>query len=247
LIFIIISITGASIFLFYRRKQKQKAALDATIIHHNEQRIRAVIDGQEEERRRIARELHDGVGQKLAGIKINWENVSDGLMKNTSHTHLKEMSVMLDSAATEVRTISHQMMPMELEQFGLLPAVDSLLSNNLKHTNIQFSFDHLGFENRLSEAIELNLFRIIQELVSNTIKHADAKQLNIQLLKRQDAVVLIVEDDGKGFKMTNNGNFGLGLMNIESRAKTINATLDIESVIDKGTTIRVRTQLNGRN
>lgn len=247
LIFIVISVSGASIFILYRRRQKQKATLDAAMIRHNEQRIQAVIDGQEEERRRIARELHDGVGQKLAGIKINWENVSEELKNGANYVSLKEMVGMLDNAAAEVRTISHQMMPKELEQFGLLPAVESLLTNNLKHTSVEFSFDHHGIENRLPRAVELNLFRIIQELVSNTLKHAEAKHLNVRLLKRQNSIVLIVEDDGKGFKLTDDGNFGIGLMNIESRIKTINATLDIESEIDKGTTIRIRIPLNGRN
>ena len=95
--------------------------------------------------------------------------------------------------------------------------------------------------------IELNLFRIIQELVSNTIKHADAKQLHIQLLKRKDAVVLIVEDNGKGFQTSDDGSFGIGLMNVESRVNLIHGTLDIETELTKGTTIRIRTLLNGRN
>jgi signal transduction histidine kinase len=244
LIFIIISIAGASIFIYYRRKQKQKAALDAAIIRHNEQRLQAVIDGQEEERRRIARELHDGVGQKLAGIKINWESISDDLKKSKNKEQLDTMAGMLDSAASEVRTISHQMMPKELEQFGLLPAIESLLSNNLGITGKNFEFNHFGFNSRLPQQIELNLFRITQELVSNTIKHADATQLNVQLLKRGDVVVLIFEDNGKGFEVLENANFGIGLLNVESRVKSINATLDIESEQGKGTTIRIRTPLN---
>jgi signal transduction histidine kinase len=132
------------------------------------------------------------------------------------------------------------MMPKELEQFGLVPAIEGMLYNNLKNTNIQYSFDHLGIEKRLPQLIELNLFRITQELVSNTIKHAKANNLNIQLLKRQNNVVLIAEDDGCGFEVTEIDGLGIGLMNIESRVKSINAHLDIESELNKGTTIRVR-------
>jgi signal transduction histidine kinase len=157
---------------------------------------------------------------------------------------LDTMAGMLDSAASEVRTISHQMMPKELEQFGLLPAIESLLSNNLGITGKNFEFNHFGFNSRLPQQIELNLFRITQELVSNTIKHADATQLNVQLLKRGDVVVLIFEDNGKGFEVLENANFGIGLLNVESRVKSINATLDIESELGKGTTIRIRTPLN---
>lgn len=247
LIFIIISIAGASIFLLYRRRQKQKIALDAAIIKHKEQQLQAVIDGQEEERRRIARELHDGVGQKLAGIKINWEGLSEEIQKTKNSDQVKKIAGMLDKAAMEVRTISHQMMPKELEQFGLVPAIESLLRNSFENSNVQFDFNHLGMENRLPEVIELNFFRIIQELVSNVIKHSGAEKLDVQLLKRPDAVVLIVEDDGKGFERKDKQDFGIGLMNIESRVKMIKSSLDIESEPGKGTTIRIRTPLNGRD
>jgi len=247
LIFIIISIAGASIFLLYRRRQKQKLALDAAIIKHREQQLQAVIDGQEEERRRIARELHDGVGQKLAGIKINWENLSAELQKSSNPDQVKKIAGMLDNAATEVRTISHQMMPKELEQFGLVPAVESLLRTSLENSGVQFDFNHLGLENRLPKVIELNLFRIIQELVSNVIKHSGAKKIDVQLLKRTEAVVLIVEDDGRGFELKDNQGFGIGLMNIESRVKMIKSNFDIDSEPGKGTTIRIRTPLNGRD
>ena len=240
LTFVIISVTGLSIFIYFRRKQKQKEAMDLALIKHNTLQLKAVIDGQEEERRRIARELHDGVGQKLAGIKLNWESISSGMKENEKYWELKEMAGLVDNAAGELRTISHQMMPKELEQFGLVPAVESMLYNNLKNTNIQYSFDHLGIEKRLPQLIELNLFRITQELVSNTIKHANANNLNIQLLKRQNNVVLIAEDDGCGFEVTDIDGLGIGLMNIESRVKSINAHLDIESELNKGTTIRVR-------
>jgi len=244
LIFIIISIAGASIFLFYRRRQGQKTALDAAIIKHKEQQLQAVIDGQEEERRRIARELHDGVGQKLAGIKINWENLSTDLSQNENFGGLQKMSELLDSAAAEVRMISHQMMPKELEQFGLVPAIESLLRNNLENSGIQFEFNQLGMEKRLPQVVELNIFRIIQELLSNVLRHAEAKNLHVQLLKRQGAVVLIVEDDGKGFEIKNDESFGIGLMNIESRIKMINSNFVIESEPGKGTTIRIRIPVN---
>lgn len=247
LIFIIITIVGGGIFLFYRRRQKQQTALDAALLKHKEQRLKAVIDGQEEERRRIARELHDGVGQKLAGIKINWESISHEMAKTPNFYQFTKMAGMLDSAASEVRTISHQMMPKELEQFGLMPAVESMLNNYLGNTGVKYEFNQFGMEDRLPLKIELNFFRIIQELVSNVIKHADAKQLNIQVLKRQDALVLIVEDDGKGFEVANDSDFGIGLMNVESRVESINATLDVESEPGKGTTIRIRTPLNERD
>ncbi len=240
LIFVIISITGAAIFLLYRRKQKQKEALDAAVIKHNEEQLEAVLDGQENERRRIARELHDGVGQTLAGIKLNWESISETMKTHEKYTNLENLSTMLDGAAGEVRTISHQMMPKELEQFGLVAALDNMLQNNFINNEIKYKFEHLGLEERLPTRIELSLFRISQELVSNAIKHAEAKQIDLQLLHRNNFCVLMVSDDGKGFEKGSVDSCGIGLMNIESRVQSISGNLNIESKPDEGTTFTIR-------
>jgi len=240
LIFVIISITGAAIFLLYRRKQKQKEALDAAVIKHNEEQLKAVLDGQENERRRIARELHDGVGQTLAGIKLNWESISETMKTHEKYTKLETLSTMLDGAAGEVRTISHQMMPKELEQFGLVAALDSMLQKSFSNNEIRFKFEHLGLEDRLPSRIELSLFRISQELVSNALKHAEAKQIDLQLLHRNNFCVLMVSDDGKGFEKGSVHSRGIGLMNIESRVQSISGNLNIESKPDEGTTFTIR-------
>ncbi len=243
LIFLIISITGAAIFLIYRRHQKQKAALDAEIIRHNQEQLKAVIAGQENERRHIARELHDSVGQRLAAIKLGWEKVAGSLRKSKNYKDLKEMVDWLDSASKEVRAISHQMMPKELEQFGLPSAVESLLNTSLKNTGISHVFNHLGLEKRLPPPVELNLFRVLQELTSNVIKHAEADRIDVQLLKRNNKLVLVFEDNGKGFD-AKAASRGIGMMNIESRVKAMDGEIDIESAPGKGTTVRIRIPVN---
>ena len=239
LILIIITIIGAAIFTYYRYKLKQKAAMDDAVIKHNEQKIKAVIDGQEEERRRIARELHDGVGQKLAGLKLNCSGIISGGKTEPTTSALKNLSNLIDETANEVRGISHQMLPKELEQFGLIAAIEGLMENSFRNTSIHVYFEHFGVNNRLSYLIELAIYRILQELISNILKHASATEVKTELLKRRDSVVLIVEDNGVGSDLSQKKDHGIGLMNIESRVESVDGILTYETEPGKGTVVIV--------
>ena len=243
LVFIIISITGAGIFVFYRHRQRQKAALAAEMLHQHDLRMKAVLQVQEDERRRIAKELHDGVGQKLSGIKLNFQSLLPTAAKNENCANLITLEKLLDEASTEVRTISHQMMPKELEQFGLIPAIESMLRFSLGSTKVAYSFEHIGLNGRLDQNIELTLFRVLQEIVSNVIKHSGANQLIVQLLKHPDHLVLIVTDDGVGFNVNEKENSGIGLMNIAGRVESVKGISHFDSSPGNGTTITIRIPL----
>ncbi len=243
LVFIIISLVGAGIFLFYRHRQKQKLELDLSIIQHNEQQIKAVLEGQEEERRRIARELHDGVGQSLSGVKLKWESISETIKSDSLRESLQNLSGLIDGAANEIRTISHQMMPKELEQFGLVAAIKGIADNSENLGKIACSFNHHNMNDRLSQPLELGLFRIAQELINNIHKHAEATTVNIQLLRRKKNIVFIVEDNGKGFNYEQKKGIGIGLMNIESRVHGLNGVLNYESKVGEGTLVTIRIPL----
>ncbi|RLD86234.1 MAG: hypothetical protein DRJ02_09010 [Bacteroidetes bacterium] len=243
LILVIITIVGAAIFSFYRRKLKQKAAMDAAKIRYNEQKIRAVIESQEEEQRRIARELHDGVGQKLAGLKLNWSSLISGTEIKKVWPDYNNLTLLIDETAQEVRTISHQMLPKELEQFGLIPSIESLLEINFKNTGTNTSFSHMGVEERLPYTVELTIYRILQELVSNILKHAHASSIKVELLKRRDRILLIVEDDGIGMNLEKMKNGGIGVMNIESRVESVQGRVTFESEPEKGTFVTVNIPL----
>jgi len=243
LVFVIISLVGAGIFLFYRRKQKQKLALDLAIIRHSEQQIKAVLDGQEEERRRIARELHDGVGQSLSGVKLKWEAIAPTIKSDSLRENLQSLSSLIDGAADEVRTISHQMMPKELEQFGLVAAINGIINISAESGKISCSFNYHNMNDRLPKAYELGLFRIAQELISNIHKHAQASEVNIQLLRRSRNVVFIIEDNGKGFNYDQQKGTGIGLMNIESRVKGLEGLLNYDSKVGVGTIVTIRIPL----
>lgn len=243
LIFVMISITGAAIFLFYRHQQRQKATANAERIQEQEARINAVFQAQEEERRRIAKELHDGVGQTISAIKMNYQSLSGKAAEKELAPEFEKIGKMLENAGTEVRNISHQMIPKELEQFGLIPAVEGMLSLNLENAPVQYQFEHSGFSERIGSQIELVLFRVLQELVSNVVKHSKANQLTVQLVKLKTHVVMNVSDNGIGFDVERKEKNGIGLLNIASRIDAIKGNLHYDSVSGKGTTITIRTPL----
>jgi signal transduction histidine kinase len=150
---------------------------------------------------------------------------------------------MLENAGTEVRNISHQMIPKELEQFGLVPAVKGMLNLNLENAPVQYQFEHSGFTERIGSHIELVLFRVLQELVSNVLKHSKANQLTVQLVKLKTHVVLNVSDNGIGFDVERKEKNGIGLLNIASRIDAINGNLHYESDSGKGTSVTIRTPI----
>jgi signal transduction histidine kinase len=243
LFFVFLSIIGAGIFLFYRHQQRQKAITNAERISEQETRMSAVFQAQEEERRRIAKELHDGVGQTISAIKMNYQNLTSQTSEKELSSEFQKIERMLDNAGKEVRNISHQMIPKELEQFGLIPAVEGMLNLNLEHSQIAYQFEHSGFEERIGSQIELILFRVLQELVSNVIKHSKASELNVQLVKVKSHVVLNVSDNGVGFDVEKKEKNGIGLLNIASRIDGIKGHLHYESEPGSGTSVTIRTPI----
>jgi len=243
LIFVIISIIGAGIFLFYRHQQRQKAAINAERIQEQEVRMNAVFQAQEEERRRIAKELHDGIGQTISAIKMNYQSLSGKAFEKELAPDFEKIGKMLESAGAEVRSVSHQMLPKELEQFGLVPAVEGMLSLNLENAPLRYQFEHSGFTERIGSQIELAMFRVLQELVSNVIKHSKADLLTVQLVKLKSHVVLNVSDNGIGFDVECQEKSGIGLLSIASRIDAIKGHLHYESEPGKGTTVTIRTPI----
>jgi two-component system NarL family sensor kinase len=243
LIFVMISITGAAIFLFYRHQSRQKAAANAERISEQETRMSAVFQAQEEERRRIAKELHDGIGQTISAIKMNYQSLSGKAVEKELAPDFEKIGKMLENAGAEVRIISHQMLPKELEQFGLVPAVEGMLSLNLENAPLKYQFEHSGFTERIGSQIELAMFRVLQELISNVIKHSKANLLTVQLVKLKSHVVLNVSDNGIGFDVECKEKNGIGLLNIASRIDAIKGHLHYESEPGKGTSVTIRTPI----
>lgn len=202
--------------------------------------INAMIDGQEKERKRIATDLHDGLGSMLAMVKNHFKSVEDNLniIKDFNVKQYKKANKLLDEACEEVRKISHDMASGTLTNFGLIAALEDL-SNTLEESNqISVEFVTHGLKDRLNLDLEITIYRIIQELISNILKYAKANEVTIQLVKSKNGLNIIVEDNGIGFQ-TDKLHSGIGLKNIASRVDAFDGDLQIDSALNKGTTITI--------
>jgi len=203
------------------------------------------VEAQEEERRRIAREIHDGLGQMLSAIKFNVEVLEDtkGLPEG-DRKKLLDVKQLLDSVMTEAREISHNLMPSVLEDFGLKPALQLLCESFGNRIGIPILFYAHGIDGRIDHGLEINLYRIAQEALNNISKHAEAKSVDIQLIRDKEGVRLTIEDDGTGFERRDlpqepGGKRGMGLISMRQRAVSFGGTLTIESNPGNGTTVMV--------
>jgi signal transduction histidine kinase len=223
-------------------RAKQRAREQTILLAEKQHRLEAVLQATEEERQRIARDLHDGIGQQLSGTIIQLESV----MHATSEPNLQsKMSVVSDSlrnTSSEVRDLSHQMMPRSLTELGLVPAISDLLNRTFSGTAIQCEFHHHQAEERLAVKTELTLFRVIQELISNIIRHAKAGKVSVTLLRMTDNLRLTVEDNGVGFDLKSVKS-GHGLMNISSRVEAVKGTVLFEQNGHAGTVVTVTVPL----
>jgi signal transduction histidine kinase len=236
----IIAIIILAIFLYYSYKSKKNQELSNAIIKEQEKGITAVFNAQEEERKRISKDLHDGVGQQLSGLKMGFQKVANGIKDENPQRseEMEKLSKILSESADEVRFISHQMMPKALTELGLIDALDDMLKKSLGLAKISYEFEHFGVDGRLNEQVEISLYRVCQELINNVIKHSEASQVNVQLFKNQNKLIMMVEDNGKGF-LANKEN-GHGLLNMKSRVSSINGEINIEPSPTKGTLATVR-------
>jgi signal transduction histidine kinase len=184
---------------------------------------------QEEERQRIAKDLHDSVGQNILFIKnqlLSKEKDDDKLLKS------------IDTAIEEVRNISKDLYPNQLQKYGLASAVDALSEQVKDSTGIFISSDLQGIDEALNKNVQINFYRIIQEFVNNTVKHADATAIRITTEQSAKELKLIVQDNGKGFdvaQLKTKANTSFGMLNMEERIKMLKGKVEIESEIGKGT------------
>lgn len=229
-------------YLFYnRRKLKEEARLQAEINKQQEETTKAVLSAEENERIRIAADLHDGVGQLLSTALMNF----NGLVSNYSYSddNEKEKTAnvlsLINESYDEMRSISHQMMPNALIKAGLTAAVKDFIHKIDKDT-LKISLETVGLNSRLDHQVESVLYRIIQETVNNVIKHANATKLNIQFLKDEDGVAITIEDNGKGFDVEIlQKSEGIGLKNIMSRVAFLKGTIDFDTAPGKGTLVAI--------
>lgn len=246
----LLSILAVLLFYFMRKRNQrnkliaeQKAQLAEQKIKDLEQErkmlsMSAMLEGQESERSRIAKDLHDGLGGLLSSIKAHFGMIQSEIQKIESLNVYDKAQGMMDNACEEVRRISHNLMPPLLRSQGLAATIGNLVANINTTSDVQVKLDQRNNEKRLSETQETFLYRITQELLNNILKHAEATEVEVCLYGLEDSTQLIVEDNGKGFD-TAKASSGLGLSSIKSRVDYLNGELDIESAIGEGTTISV--------
>lgn len=228
-------------FMLVRRHQnKRDQKHNLELIRQRDEHLAALVEVQENERKELAKELHDGVGQLLSGLKLGLSALKVKIQKDDDNIrNLNDLIQIIDQTSSEVRGISHRMMPRILQEEGLVPAIDDMLEKSFRYTNVEWVFEHYGLKERYPEKLEISLFRICQELVNNIIKHSEASKVSVQLVQNQNFLILFVEDNGRGFN-TNNKDKGIGLLNIATRLKNLHGEFTMEPSPDSGLTATVR-------
>jgi len=207
--------------------------------------VDSLLQGQEEERSRLAKDLHDGLGGLLSGVKFSLSNMKDNLIITPDNMTVFERSLdMLDTSINELRRVAHNMMPEMLTKFGLDEALKEYC-NTINTTNLlAVKYQSIGMRDRIDKSAEIIIYRIIQELLNNTMKHAAATEVMVQLVKEEGRLSIIVEDNGKGFdKELPKENKGAGLTSIQSRVDYLKGRLEINSEAGKGTLINIEFNL----
>lgn len=223
-------------FIFWLRI-RQRAKLAQEQLKRQESERNMMIEGQENERKRIARELHDGLVQDITAIAIN--------LQSSENIDKAEVIEKITKAAREARNIAHQMMPVSLMQLGLIDALEDLFQQTYTPLGIGYEFEHFTDTKDLSDAVSVSLYRICQELVANSVKHAGATLVHILLRQTPQQIMLVFEDNGKGFdlKLTRTG---IGMVSITSRVSYLNGEISFDTADGGGTTAIVKIPLQAK-
>jgi len=239
----VFALMGSSVFVivlgfFYFRNQKRKRLLIEKDAELKTQRIselekekqltasQALLDGESAERKRLARDLHDGLGGMLSVVKLNLINMKgNAILPETDVPAFHNALEMLDSSIRELRRVAHNLMPESLMRYGLKPAL-----NDFCRTIDRVKLHFFGDEQRIDEKYEVAIFRIAQELVNNAIKHSGAEQINVQVIQEKTRINLVVQDNGVGFDTnTLQPEKTTGIRSIRSRVESLGCQLEILS------------------
>ncbi|MFM2327705.1 MAG: hypothetical protein RIR31_1907, partial [Bacteroidota bacterium] len=236
---LIISFLGYRNFKSRQKIQQQKI----TELEKDKQllAIDAMLKGQEEERSRIAKDLHDGLGGMLSGVKLSFVNMKENMVMDAESVSSFENSIMqLDNTIAELRKVAHNLMPEALVKFGLKNAILDFCNAMQISSKTKIIFEQMGTERQLSNTADLYIYRIVQELINNAIKHAAPNQILVQLTKTTEKILLTVEDDGRGFN-TEQLQFskGIGMKNIQQRVNYFKGKIDIASQPTEGTSVNI--------
>jgi len=230
------------LYLSYAQRQRlQKQRIRELETEKQLMASQAVIKGQEEERGRLAKDLHDGLGGMLSGVKFSLSNMKSNMVLDADSALVFERSLdMLDHAISELRRVAHNMMPEVLVKFGLEEALKSYCDSVQQSGMLAVNFQTIGVYQRMPSEKEIIVYRIVQELVANVVKHSRARAVLVQLAWQPAILDLTVEDDGAGFDIAMlEYSRGAGWANIRSRAEFLRSKLDIQSSAGAGTSVHM--------
>ena len=234
-----------SLLLIRNYKNKQELQQRRITELETEKQLTAtedVLKGEEKERTRLAKDLHDGLGGMLSGIKYSLNAMKGNLVMTPENHQAFERSMdMLDSSIREMRRVAHNMMPEALVKFGLDTALKDFCNDINQSGALQINYQSIGLGNvEVEQTTSITIYRIVQELINNTMKHAAAKSAIVQVSKTDKAISITVEDDGKGFNtLVLEGTRGIGWSNIQSRVEYLKGKLDVQSEPGKGTSVHI--------
>ena len=235
------------VYSYYRRFQlKQQAGLQKEILNQQELATKAVIEAEERERKRIAGDLHDGVGQTMSAARMNLSAMQSNLafISEEQKNNFEKVVNLIDESCQEVRTVSHNMMPNALLKTGLASAIRQFIDKIDKHI-IKINLYTEGLNEGIDSNIEIVLYRVIQECVNNVIKHAAANELDISIIHETAEITATIEDNGKGFDVTDTAKFnGIGLKNIQSRIHYLKGSVEWDSTPGNGTLVAIHVPVN---
>ncbi|KEO71908.1 sensor histidine kinase [Anditalea andensis] len=248
LIVLIIAVFGWKLY-----KNNKKTIKQNKLIHQQELRAikqsgqltayNAMLQGQDQERNRIARDLHDGLGGMLAGVKLKLSSIVSNEKQNNSliqpDMEIYKVIGQLDQSVDELRRIARNMMPESLIYMGLEAALSDLCKSlDSEKTAVVFEAFNLG--SNYEQAFQISVYRIVQELLTNALKHANAQSIMVQCSENEDRLYITVEDDGKGFDQNlMEKNTGIGLSNIKNRVQLLQGSVEINSKPNEGTTFSI--------
>ncbi|GAB3571731.1 tetratricopeptide repeat-containing sensor histidine kinase [Hymenobacter daeguensis] len=243
-------LAGLGYLLVSRRRLRREIEFGEERQQLTQQRAAAVLEAEETERRRIGADLHDGVGQLLSVAKLNLHGLCEDLhpLLSPEQQHRFEDAIgVVDEGVREVRGISHNLLPNALIKRGLARAVREFLDLIQRPGRLRIHVETLGLDEfRLAPTVESTLYRVVQEVVQNIVKHAQATEINLQLIRHAHELTLLVEDNGVGFDPAALGpDAGIGLKNIESRVAYLGGTLHLDSRPGHGTTVTATVPLAG--
>lgn len=232
---LVVALLIVAILFIRSRHKKRMHEQELKSLHQQKelQLLQALMRGEEKERSRIAKDLHDGVAGMLAAVKMHFSSMpgADNVMHSEGY---RQGMQLLNEATQEIRKTSHNLMPEVLLQHGLDEAIRRYCNNVNNSKVLQIQYDSWGEISRFIDSFELSVYRIVQELVNNIIKHSKATQAIVQLSQQHDLLSISIEDNGVGFSNNETGKEGMGLRSLQSRIKAMNGKLEVESSQQSG-------------